>query len=250
MDNFTYDNFMYPNQAYPGIDSSVPELGNQQFSSFSMLDDAPYYTEPNGMYKQVNPVAGGVCRHQPLSTVKTEQNPGLYTHPHTPAQFQLGDTAFFGNRGHYMSGSPSGPPVSPYGNHSVSEGTVSSTVSSPRSPHGFSLPREDEDVSRVSDDQLTQMSARDLNKYFKEYSPTVISQLKKKRRTLKNRGYALNSRMKRVQQKTELEVEKINLQDQVKDLNTEVEQLKKELDSYKRKVATLEGLLTAKPNSR
>ena len=245
MDSFNYDPGVFGNMNYPGIDVNVPDIG-MSYGGYQGFDESPYYND-SAMFKQQGQLNPGLHRHPPVTCVKTENpNPvhhGLYTNPPlTPVrQFQVGETAFFGGRGTYMSGSPSGPPVSPYGNHSVSEGTVSSTVSSPRSPF---LRDDDELNTRVSDDQLTQMSARDLNKYFKDYSPGTISQLKKKRRTLKNRGYALNSRMKRVQQKNELEDEKHALQDKVKDLQSEIDQLKKELDVYKRKASTYEELLS------
>ena len=43
----------------------------------------------------------------------------------------------------------------------------------------------------------------------------VIKQLKKRRRTLKNRGYAYNSRIRRVTQKNGLEIERDDLKKQL-----------------------------------
>jgi hypothetical protein len=260
MDSYSYDNIpVYSSNSYNtnGFDLSVPD-GTHQYGQIA-FDDSSYYNDINSlMYKQQNHpnTCTGMPRHHsiPASCVKTENpvsgvpyNPGVITP--IGHQFHVGDTTFFGGHGPYAMSSPGAPPVSPYGNRSVSEGTVSSTVSSPRSPPGHFL-REDEEYSRVSDDQLTQMSARDLNKHFKEFTPVMITQLKKKRRTLKNRGYALNSRMKRVQQKADLEIERDSLREQLRERDSEVSHLKKQLDAYKRKVSTLEDLLSDSGNSR
>lgn len=159
-------------------------------------------------------------------------------------QLQHGETAIFGQEHFFPMTSQANSPV-PYTGRTVSEGTVSSTVSSPKTPRHYS----DDEVfhnaslmSGLSDQQLMEMSARDLNKVFKDSEPDFISQLKKKRRTLKNRGYALNSRLKRVQQKSTLEQEKEELQLKVEKLTNDVSVLQKELQQYKERCASLQQL--------
>ena len=180
-----------------------------------------------------------------ISAVKTEFHGG-YT-----SQLQQGE-AYYDPR-HYMN---SNQPVSPYAGHSISDGTVSSTVSSPRTPSGNGLQSVFDDPcaddvfgnteSIVPDQQLIEMSARDLNKLMKDYSAETVSKLKKKRRTLKNRGYALNSRLKRVHQKNHLEDERDELKTKVQQLTSEVSALQKELEQYKERCTSFEKLLKAK----
>lgn len=160
-------------------------------------------------------------------------------------QLQHGETAFFGQEPLFPMSSPANSPL-PYTGRTVSEGTVSSTVSSPKTPRHFSDDEVFQNatlISGLSDQQLMEMSARDLNKVFKDSEPDFISQLKKKRRTLKNRGYALNSRLKRVQQKSTLEQEKDDLQKKVEKLTNDVSVLQKELQQYKERCASLQQLV-------
>ena len=92
----------------------------------------------------------------------------------------------------------------------------------------------------LTEEQLVSLSARDLNRIFRDLPEDVIKQLKKRRRTLKNRGYAYNSRVRRVSQKNQLERERDDLRKQLSQMVEKVNQLERESEQWKRRVQALE----------
>uniref|UniRef100_A0A3P9LFJ3 Transcription factor MafG n=3 Tax=Oryzias latipes TaxID=8090 RepID=A0A3P9LFJ3_ORYLA len=98
-----------------------------------------------------------------------------------------------------------------------------------------------ENGTSLTDDELVTMSVRELNQHLRGLSKEEILQLKQRRRTLKNRGYAASCRVKRVTQKEELEKQKALLQQEVDKLATENASMKVELDALRSKYEALQS---------
>ncbi|MEJ1284129.1 hypothetical protein NN561_015110 [Cricetulus griseus] len=90
-----------------------------------------------------------------------------------------------------------------------------------------------ENGTSLTDEELVTMSVRELNQHLRGLSKEEIIQLKQRRRTLKNRGYAASCRVKRVTQKEELEKQKAELQQEVEKLASENASMKLELDALR-----------------
>uniref|UniRef100_A0A914GWS7 Basic leucine zipper domain-containing protein n=1 Tax=Globodera rostochiensis TaxID=31243 RepID=A0A914GWS7_GLORO len=63
----------------------------------------------------------------------------------------------------------------------------------------------------MADWELTRLTVRELNQRLVGQNRSVVSALKQKRRTLKNRGYALNCRTRRMRNQQQLEAENVYL---------------------------------------
>lgn len=97
-----------------------------------------------------------------------------------------------------------------------------------------------ENGTSLTDDELVTMSVRELNQHLRGLSKEEILQLKQRRRTLKNRGYAASCRVKRVTQKEELEKQKAQLQQEVDKLANENASMRVELDALRSKYEALQ----------
>ncbi|KAG9329017.1 hypothetical protein AGOR_G00196090 [Albula goreensis] len=98
-----------------------------------------------------------------------------------------------------------------------------------------------ENGTSLTDEELVTMSVRELNQHLRGLSKEEILQLKQRRRTLKNRGYAASCRVKRVTQKEELEKQKAELQQEVEKLAAENAGMKVELDALRSKYEALQS---------
>ncbi|XP_012684522.1 v-maf avian musculoaponeurotic fibrosarcoma oncogene homolog Gb isoform X2 [Clupea harengus] len=98
-----------------------------------------------------------------------------------------------------------------------------------------------ENGTSLTDDELVSMSVRELNQHLRGLTKEEILQLKQRRRTLKNRGYAASCRVKRVTQKEELERQKADLQQEVEKLANENASMKVELDALRSKYEALQS---------
>lgn len=80
---------------------------------------------------------------------------------------------------------------------------------------------------------MTRFSRPLLNSnHFQGHDRQTVSALKQKRRTLKNRGYALNCRVRRIQNQIQLEADNVMLREQVRYLTETLHQLQNRLNYY------------------
>jgi hypothetical protein len=87
-------------------------------------------------------------------------------------------------------------------------------------------------IPELSDEELAQLSVRQLNMKLQGHDRQTVSALKQKRRTLKNRGYALNCRVRRIQNQVQLEADNVMLRDQVRYLSEALQHIQARLQYY------------------
>lgn len=87
----------------------------------------------------------------------------------------------------------------------------------------------------MNDSDLVNLPLRELNKRLRFLPKQMAYNLKKRRRTLKNRKYAQNCRSKRLEQKSEMEIQNTQLKQEIVRLNKQIDKLSAEnvaLKSY------------------
>ncbi|XP_013389058.1 neural retina-specific leucine zipper protein [Lingula anatina] len=115
--------------------------------------------------------------------------------------------------------------------------TLSSVSEAPSSPPA-SLISCDSSFG-FTDEELVSLTTPELNRRLKGLSKETVALAKKRRRTLKNRGYASNCRAKRSHTRQSLQEENGNLQREVERLQKQLSETKKELTFYRKECEKL-----------
>lgn len=110
------------------------------------------------------------------------------------------------------------------------EGAESAKGSDPRS-----LQRLQDRSQQITDDELTNLSIRDLNQRLRGLPREVAQKIRRRRRSLKNRVYATSCRQRRTALKESLETENQSLKDQLCQAKDNICTVLKDRDCYKTK---------------
>lgn len=112
--------------------------------------------------------------------------------------------------------------------------TTSTTSTAPNSPaeNDFSSLQT---TLEITDDDLRNLPVKELNQKMRDLPKHAALKLRKRRRSLKNRGYALNCRNKRVNENIELEATNQRLLTEVAEIKDELSKTIKERDMFKKK---------------
>ena len=123
---------------------------------------------------------------------------------------------------------------------------ASSTISSePQSPQVLQV-----STGQFSDDELVHLPIRELNKRLRNLPKEEAQKVRKRRRSLKNRGYATSCRQRRVALKDCLESQNQRLKEQLRQMKEMLNIAVKERDTYKAKCEQLREIIVAFKRSK
>lgn len=106
------------------------------------------------------------------------------------------------------------------------------TISNPGTPRN---------IEEISDEEIQNLRVQELNKLLRDMPREEAAKIRRKRRNLKNRGYALTCRMRRQQFQEDLFSENQLLKKQLEDDREKLRKILKERNIYKSKFLQLQS---------
>lgn len=94
--------------------------------------------------------------------------------------------------------------------------------------------------STISDEQIQNLRVQDLNKLLRDLPRDEAAKIKKRRRNLKNRNYALNCRIRKQQKYEDLLNENFSLKEQLESERSQLRNVWKEKEVFKKKYQHLQ----------
>lgn len=136
------------------------------------------------------------------------------------------------------------PPQQLYDDDKASErsNTSPSPSESSSTSTGYFFPQEMSPKEALfTDRELRELGVKEINSLLKlrGLSKEEIARVKQRRRTLKNRGYAQHSRMRRIENKNNLEVTRDNLLKELEQVQRQLAATSRERDFFKNKYVSL-----------
>lgn len=96
------------------------------------------------------------------------------------------------------------------------------------------------DVKEISDEEIQSLRVQELNKLLRDLPRDEAARIRKRRRNLKNRSYALTCRLRKQREHEDLINENISLKRQLEDERKKLKNVWNEKEEYKRKNAQLQ----------
>ena len=96
------------------------------------------------------------------------------------------------------------------------------------------------DAKEITDEEIANLRVSELNKRLRKIPWDVAARIRKRRRNLKNRGYALTCRLRKQREQEDLINENTSLKKQLEDGKWKLLKIWKEKEIYKRKYLQLQ----------
>lgn len=113
--------------------------------------------------------------------------------------------------------------------------------------NGFSSESESEtfyhpsDVKEISDEEIQSLRVQELNKLLRDLPRDEATRIRKRRRNLKNRSYALTCRLRKQRKHEDLMNENASLKRQLENERRKLKNVWNEKEEYKKKYAQLQS---------